>query len=332
MKKIYTIISATALTFGMNAQSAMQTRTGSTNGPVPSVVQSNPVFVLSPGDTLLYIPFVDIFVNPTDSAAFVYQTEDLDGFSTSSTNNYPPDFTYFYSLQPSDYHPWENQLTDSSFFSAATSWFDNDPAQADNWMEFGPITIPAGGATLRWFVKTNPSYRDGYEVLLSSSGLSNYNDFNNAPIYSRPDLFPSTTTATDTVWQPVTATIPGGTQYIAFHHNATGMDVIYFDEILITENFVGVPEINQDFTLSHNCPNPANGSTIFNYNLLNNSDVAFNVYDITGKVVYTENLANQSVGAHRLDINTTELADGIYFYSMTANGQKVTRKMVVANN
>ena len=78
--------------------------------------------------------------------------------------------------------------------------------------------------------------------------------------------------------------------------------------------------------------NPANGSTTFNYTLLNNSDVAFNVYDITGKVVYTENLANQSVGAHRLDINTTELADGIYFYSLTANGQKVTRKMVVANN
>ena len=87
-----------------------------------------------------------------------------------------------------------------------------------------------------------------------------------------------------------------------------------------------------NLNLNQNAPNPANGSTTFNYTLLNNSDVAFNVYDITGKVVYTENLANQSVGAHRLDINTTELADGIYFYNLTANGQKVTRKMVVANN
>jgi hypothetical protein len=332
MKKIYMIISAAVLTLGMNAQSPVMTRQG-TAAPTPAAAHTTPATTLAAGDTLVYIPFLGIQVNANDQAAFNYQTEDLDGFSTSSTNNYGPDFNYFYSLSPWDYHPWENQSTDSSFFTGATSWFNNDPAQADNWMEFGPITVPAGGATLSWFVKTNPTYRDGYEVLLSNTGMTNYSDFTSAPIYSRADLYPSTSTNNvDTIWQPVSVAVPAGTQYVAFHHNATGMDVLYLDEILMIEGPASVQETNAAFSLSQNIPNPAANSTVFNYNLTNNSDVTFNVYDVEGKVVFSSSEANQSAGAHRLEMNTSNLSNGMYFYTITVNGQTETRKMTVSNN
>ncbi|MCX6310335.1 MAG: T9SS type A sorting domain-containing protein [Bacteroidetes bacterium] len=334
MKKIYMMICASALVLGMNAQSTIQTRQGGAGHGANPVTVSPSQHTLAAGDTLLYIPFLGIIVNATDAAAFTYATEDLDGFTCTTTNTFPsPDFAYFYSLNAWDFHPWENQATDSSFYAAATSWFDNDPAQADNWMEMGPITIPAGGATLTWFAKTNPTYRDGYDVLTSTTGMSNYNDFTNTPIYHRADLTPSTSTnGVDTVWQPFTAQVPGGVQYIAFHHNANGMDVLSLDEILLIENVTGIEESSKGFSIAQNFPNPANGSTTFNYSLTNNSNVSFNVYDVIGNVVYSQNESNQSAGDHRFDMNTANLSNGMYYYTITVNGQKETRKMTVSNN
>jgi hypothetical protein len=320
MKKLYTLCLLLAISAGAFAQNARMIQHSGNNH---AANQIGNVHTQALGDTLLYIPFLNIFVNPTDQTNFTYATEDLDGFTTNSTYMWPTaDYAYFYSLNAWDYHPWETPGVDTSFFAAATSWFDNDPALSDDWMEFGPITIPAGGATLSWFVKTNPSYRDGYEVLTSTTGMSNYTDFSSTPVYSRADLFPSTQTATDTIWQPVSVTIPGpGLKYFAFHHNANGMDVLYLDEILLTEGPAGVKEnATADFSMF---PNPAKGMVQVNINS-DSKEHNIVITDMIGNVVsdkmYTSNTAN---------VDLSGIASGMYLLSIKDNGMISTKKLVI---
>src|ERR1043165_8598699 len=138
------------------------------------------------GDTLLYMPFPDITVNPTDQPAFMITFEDLDALVPLAPGG-PFDFTIYYStndtgtlsgypVQNNFFHPWEYPETlagsDTAFFAGGTSRF-SPPGTADNWFEFGPITIPANGARLYWYDRGYDN-RDGYEVLISPSGMINY--------------------------------------------------------------------------------------------------------------------------------------------------------------
>lgn len=94
---------------------------------------------------------------------------------------------------------------------------------------------------------------------------------------------------------------------------------------------VGVNEINENSNLSlyQNVPNPANGTTRITFNLNENSDVTFELVDITGKVVLTSDLGQKNMGNHNMTIDVTPFASGVYYYSVTANGTKMTKKMVI---
>src|SRR5436305_961696 len=83
------------------------------------------------------------------------------------------------------------------------------------------------GATLSWYERCNPAYRDGYKVLATSNPsfpVTN-TDFVDPPFYTRTDATsPSPTYATDTIWVLKTVSIPatynGMPIYIAYHHDA----------------------------------------------------------------------------------------------------------------
>lgn len=341
MKKIYSTLALVAVAALANAQSP--NRVNVANNPAAPIAIQPSVGTLAQGDTLLYSDGYLWYVNPTDQPTFTLQAEDLDGLSLASgyaSAGYSMDWGVFAGTLADgstfDFHQTYENAADTAFTMYAVSWFAS-PAQADNWFEFGPITVPAAGATIHWFEKCNPGYRDGYQVHYSTTGMSNYTDFTNTAIYTRTDAYPSPTEATDTVWVHKSITVPaaanGMPTYFAYHHNANDMDVLYIDEVTITEGPASVNNTEvSGFSVAQNYPNPANGSTTINYTLENNSDVLFNVYDVTGKVVYTESLNGQAAGAHRIDLNTANLSNGMYFYTVTVNGQQVTRKFNVSNN
>lgn len=341
------IISAAVLTLGMNAQAPVQVRNGNTGNGTPAAIGSNPVQALATGDTLMYTDGGNFYVNPTDQAAFEVGTEDADGNALASgyaSAGYSMDWGTIAS-QTADgsvfdmYQPWEVPGVDTALTFYATSWFAS-PAVADNWLMFGPITIPATGGQLIWREKCNPGYRDGYSVLVTTfqtSSPPNSGDFGAATsIYTRADAFPSPTEATDTIWQTKTVQLPASTHgvqtWFAYHHTANDMDVLYIDEILVIDFPMSVSENSNIFTIAQNVPNPANGSTTFNYTLKNNSDVMFNVYDVTGNIVFSANEASQSAGAHNFVMNTENLANGMYYYTISVNGYTETHKMTVSNN
>ena len=58
-------------------------------------------------------------------------------------------------------------------------------------------------------------------------------------------------------------------------------------------------------------------------------DVKVEVTTITGQVIFSNEQSKMLPGTHTLNINTSGYAPGVYLYTVTVDGQKVTKKMIV---
>ena len=114
---------------------------------------------------------------------------------------------------------------------------------------------------------------------------------------------------------------------------------IYSDEKFFTpatnpveiakENKNNIPE---EFTLSQNYPNPFNSSTVFKYTLDKESNLKIKIYDLRGRLVFSEKLGQKSPGYYQYRWTGTskpgqDLASGIYFFVLEKESQKLIKKM-----
>jgi hypothetical protein len=282
------------------------------------------------GDTLMHFDGSAFAVNSTDATAFGFVNEDLDLLTAyNAASGWTSDWMGFYSVDPADFLHTD---VDSAHFIGSTSWF-NPAGQSDDWFSFGPITLTAG-ADLTWAVKCNSGYRDGYKVFVSSTGMSNYTDFTSTPLYSRTDLYPNTNDAVDTVWTYYTVSIPtsysGGQIYVGFQHYALDMDVLFLDEMSLIEKPLGISEASVNgIKLSQNQPNPANGVTLVHYELDNAAKVTLDIFDISGRLVFSTEEGMQNAGSHNINIDVNKIEKGTYFYSLKADNNRLTKKMII---
>ncbi len=309
-----------------------QSRVTPSQQAIPSIDFAEYKILSTPDSlTLLYMPFPAFYVDSLDSVNFSVRNTDLDHL------------TPFYSWQDTawglhssvkswDYMPGDS---DSAYYISATSWFDTT-GKADNWFSFGPVTIPPEGAILSWYVKTNPRYRDGYEVLLSETGLNDTADFKSPAVYSRADCGAcDSTDAADTVFRDVSVNIPGsysGKQiFFAFHHNAYDMDALYIDNILVQNSLAGIRNVRSSsgLFLSQNYPNPFRLSSVISYELPAPSEVSIAISDLTGRVAGNYHLGKQEKGMHNFTIQAGQPESGIYFYTLTTRTGSISRMMVV---
>jgi hypothetical protein len=334
MKKLFTILFFVLCVLFANAQFVNRgggiSNSNSGINPVVKSLNDNKAV----GDTLLYCPAQYWSINATDAAGFTFQYEDLDGLTTNNAGYFMA-FGVFYdtTLRVDWMMPWD---TDTAFYFAATSWF-TPAGQADNWLEFGPITLPAG-SELSWYQRYNgsngtpPYYFDGYEVLVSEIGMNNYANFLDPAIFTRADY--TGTNGTDSSWILQTVTIPvtyaNTPCYFAFHHNADDMDVLYLDEIkIIVTVTVGVDEEEGGISFVQNKPNPAKDQTVISYQLNNSANVSLQVNDITGREVFATNFGVQSAGDNQYTLNTSAFAPGIYVYTLMIDNSKIVKKMTI---
>ncbi len=94
------------------------------------------------------------------------------------------------------------------------------------------------------------------------------------------------------------------------------------------ETTIGIEENEEIITGMY--PNPATTSTILNYQLNGNSDVTLDIYSVTGELVYSEDMGNQASGDYKFEINTSDLANGIYTLQLGANDRRFIRKLVIS--
>jgi hypothetical protein len=86
----------------------------------------------------------------------------------------------------------------------------------------------------------------------------------------------------------------------------------------------------KDGELMQNVPNPFKGSTQIWYKLNTESIVQLNVYNYTGQLISLINEGTKTKGTHHIDFNANGLKNGIYFYSLSINGQTTdSKKMTI---
>jgi hypothetical protein len=77
----------------------------------------------------------------------------------------------------------------------------------------------------------------------------------------------------------------------------------------------------EGITLEQNYPNPFNPSTTITYRVTQQGPVAVRVFDLQGRLVKTLVDREQSVGAHSVQWDASDLASGTYFYRIEAGGR-----------
>ncbi len=115
-------------------------------------------------------------------------------------------------------------------------------------------------------------------------------------------------------------------------------------ETIIKSNTGGFPPIGiqqissnipESFVLGQNYPNPFNPSTKIRFSVpplkgVRGMTVRLVIYDLLGREI--ETLVNEQLqpGTYETEWNGTAFSSGVYFYQLTANDFKVSRKMVLS--
>ncbi len=102
---------------------------------------------------------------------------------------------------------------------------------------------------------------------------------------------------------------------------------------VFTENLQGINiedgDVPEEYFLKQNYPNPFNPSTTIQFSLPQTSFVKLEVFNALGEKVEVLVSEELSAGTYKYNWNASDLPSGIYFYSLTANNFKQTRKLVL---
>ena len=98
--------------------------------------------------------------------------------------------------------------------------------------------------------------------------------------------------------------------------------------------YTGIKQISNtipnDFILYQNYPNPFNPKTIIKFNCKKTSQVSIKVYDANGKLIDGISYMIVHTGEYQYEFDGTGLTSGVYFYSLSADGNVVeTKKMLL---
>lgn len=197
-------------------------------------------------------------------------------------------------------------------------WSDTDPANQQH-----PSRNNNPDVFLKGYDVTSGTVTPTYNATSQTSlGASAY-----FPTVSRIALRKDATTTS----VPVITALPSD-----LNNDRAYADYYYLSGLDITDADFTIPAVgkntnyaNKVFSVSQNYPNPFKGESFFTLTLQKSANVQVTVSNLLGqqvKQVVTERLAE---GAHQIKLSSEGLTSGVYLYTVTADGFKVTRKLVV---
>lgn len=91
-----------------------------------------------------------------------------------------------------------------------------------------------------------------------------------------------------------------------------------------------VNEVKNDaFSMDQNFPNPFRGITSIPVKLNFTADVTINIVNLVGQTVYTNKFVKAQSGINNFQVDLSNLNSGVYFYTVEADGYKITKRMMV---
>lgn len=92
------------------------------------------------------------------------------------------------------------------------------------------------------------------------------------------------------------------------------------------EDEISIPEV---FELYQNYPNPFNPTTTIKYSIAEPQKVKLTVYSLLGEEVKILVDDFKSAGSHFLNFNASDLASGVYIYTLFAGNQSTSKKLIL---
>ena len=191
-----------------------------------------------------------------------------------------------------------------------------------NWFaQTIPSTLTSAYCSMKWVPGTSIVY-----VLVSSSSGTQFFKSTDKGATWTTITFPSATTVNhfDLYYSPSTGIV---TAYACKGSTTTGTVYKY------TETVTGIigsnNEIPSEFALKQNYPNPFNPTTTIEYSISNTAFVTLKVYDILGKEVTSLVSEQKAAGNYNVTFDASNYTTGIYYYTLTANNFRETKKMML---
>lgn len=112
--------------------------------------------------------------------------------------------------------------------------------------------------------------------------------------------------------------------------NITQYDTITYYNVVVNGTTTGIDEsTGLSFSMEQNTPNPCNETADIRFTVPQMGEVEFRVFNLIGKEVY-RNLLQGETGENNLKIDTRDFAPGVYMYTMTYNGETISKRMVIS--
>jgi hypothetical protein len=99
-------------------------------------------------------------------------------------------------------------------------------------------------------------------------------------------------------------------------------------ETIVNATPFGTSEVPTDYALHQNWPNPFNSTTMFRFDIKEAGQVTLRIFDLMGREVATLVNDERSAGFHTISWDASDIATGIYFYRLEANGFTDVKKML----
>lgn len=100
---------------------------------------------------------------------------------------------------------------------------------------------------------------------------------------------------------------------------------------IISYAFIDAFGTNSLFTLEQNAPNPFQNLTTIKFNLVRNTDVLVQVFDMQGKVVATLAEGKLESGSHSIVWNSENVHAGMYYLMLKSGGFADFKKMMIVH-
>ncbi len=185
----------------------------------------------------------------------------------------------------------------------------------------------------------SPIYYTDYYANISYDGGKTWNKSNIFPIKNIKNLsesylslnkrlnFDYTTGRVKADFIYLVDEIPGNSN---FGQNSVSSNPWYYDSLVIfTTRIVAQNNYPSVFKLSQNYPNPFNHSTTIEFYIPEKEKVKLIIYDLLGQQIEILLDEERNEGNHKINFNASNLASGVYFYSIEAGEFKAVRKMLL---
>ena len=119
--------------------------------------------------------------------------------------------------------------------------------------------------------------------------------------------------------------------WMRFHATSGGGNSVWIDQINIDQSStVGINEI-ENVEIANVFPSPANENVTLELGLTKVASYEVSIINTLGEVVKMVSNGELSQGVHRLEVNSKDIASGIYNFIIRANDQKIVKRFVVAH-